>query len=243
MNSRCIGIALFLSVWLPLCPSLQAQQKEIKGTVKLGVHKFTLEMDTLYEFEVKAKEFIPDVTLTGGFLQNIADFKEDKTFRAVFLPVKKAEHTLVISPIPLIDGPVAAGLLDYTVTLKTMVLDEKPLVKKQDKLAATDPKYVNQDFKRNTHFKAEMVKLKAGKVYVIDMVTVRGPADTFDPFLILEAPDKSIVAQDDDGGGFPNARIVFRPMMDGEHRIIATGLSDNSDIGSYTLTVRTTKEK
>ena len=50
-------------------------------------------------------------------------------------------------------------------------------------------------------------------------------------------------AQDDDSGGYPNARIVIRAMADGEHRIIATGLADFAGLGDFTLTVRTLKDE
>jgi hypothetical protein len=48
----------------------------------------------------------------------------------------------------------------------------------------------------------------------------------------------TMLAADDDGGGFPHARILFRPKKAGQYRIIATSLL-GSDTGPYTLTVKT----
>ena len=80
--------------------------------------------------------------------------------------------------------------------------------------------------------KTHEVKLSAGFTYTIDMVSVE-----IDSYLILEDEKGNILAEDDDGGGFPNARIVFRAPEDGTYRIIATTFPPNQT-GNYTLTVR-----
>jgi hypothetical protein len=247
MNSRWFLIVLAVGVWFfagpPSAPLAQeAKEITIKGKTQLGVHKFKLENTSLYQFEIKAKDFSPGVSLLGGgFMQNTADFfKERNTFRALYMPAKSAEYTLTITPSINFGEPPPEGLLDYTVTVKTMKLEELPLLSKKDKLTADDPKY-QQSFNKGP-FKAYPVKLKAGRTYIIDMVRV-GDDNKIDPYLYLENPKKMVVAQDDDSGGFPNARIMFRAPTDGEYRIIATAYSDQKGIGDYTLTVRTVKEE
>jgi hypothetical protein len=179
--------------------------------------------------------------LQGTFLANTADFFKDKnTFRANYMPPKSGEYTLTISP-NVFGGPVADGLLDYAVTLKAMKLNETPVLKKEDKITADDPAYANAF--RKTKYKAYAIKMTKGKTYIIDMVKTGGNDNKLDPYLLLENPTKQVIAQDDDSGGYPNARIVIRAMADGEHRIIATGLADFAGLGDFTLTVRTLKDE
>jgi hypothetical protein len=125
-----------------------------------------------------------------------------------------------------------------------MKIDETPLLKKEDKLTTDEPKYANQQsFSGRSYFKAYPIKMKAGALYIIDMIASKAKGNMIDPYLHLEAPNKNILARDDDSGGYPNARIIFRAVMDGEHTIIASGLNESRGIGDYTLTVRTVKDE
>jgi hypothetical protein len=45
------------------------------------------------------------------------------------------------------------------------------------------------------------------------------------------------VVWDDDGGGFPNARIHFRPLRTGNYTIEATSFMER-ETGSFLLTIR-----
>jgi serine protease Do len=84
------------------------------------------------------------------------------------------------------------------------------------------------------YVKVEEVKLTAGATYTIELNTTDKGVD---PFLILEDEKGKELARDDDGGGFPNARIVFSAPSDGTYRIICTTFNPN-ETGAYTLTVR-----
>ncbi len=239
------AVVLSLALCVVAAPCwVQAQEKDVvvEGQVKIGVHKFKLESGTLYQFEVKGKGFSPGVSLSAGILRNTADYvKEANTFRALYFPPKSQEQTLTIIPNFGFGGTPTAGLLDYTLTLKSMQMDEKPVLKKEDELTPKDPKLEHAQIFRKTAFKAYTVKMKAGQTYIIDMVAGKAADNVIDPYLYLEDPMKNIVAADDDGGGFPNARIMYSAPQDGEFRIIATGLSDRSNFGAYTLMVRTVK--
>jgi HEAT repeat protein len=73
--------------------------------------------------------------------------------------------------------------------------------------------------------------MKAGQTYTIDLKS------TWDNFLRLENSQGQQLAQDDDSGGFPNARIIFKAPADGPYRIIVTSFGSGAT-GSYTLTVK-----
>jgi hypothetical protein len=80
--------------------------------------------------------------------------------------------------------------------------------------------------------KVYKIALKAGKTYQIDMVSAQ-----LDSYLRLEDAAGQQLAEDDDGGGFPNARIVFNCQKNGEYRIIATTFAPGAT-GAFTLTVQ-----
>ncbi len=83
--------------------------------------------------------------------------------------------------------------------------------------------------------KVHRQRLLAGKVYKIEMHTAGG---NLDPLLRLEDAKSNPLALDDDGAGFPNARIVFKPAVDGEYRIITTAYPATGQItGKYTLSI------
>ena len=73
--------------------------------------------------------------------------------------------------------------------------------------------------------------MKAGTTYTIDLNS------QWDNYLRLENAQGVQLAFDDDSGGFPNARIVFRAPEDGWYRIIVTSFAGGAS-GPYTLRVR-----
>ncbi len=87
---------------------------------------------------------------------------------------------------------------------------------------------------RQTPTLVYQLKLAAGHTYVIDMVSPDQQA--LDPYLVLTDATGKKLAEDDDGGGGLNVRIVFRAEQDGTFRIQAT--SFNAGAGAFTLTVR-----
>jgi hypothetical protein len=246
MKPCSIGLALLLVAAAP--PLAMAQQPEdmtINGQVKIGVHKFKLDTDHVYQFEVKGKNFAPNVSISGffGFFNSVTDFgKEPNTFRSLFLPLQAKEHALLVLPNHG-STTVPESLLDYTVTLKTMAIDKTPVLKKEDKLANTDLKYANPKVFYKTHFKAYPIAMKAGRLYVIDMIVKKAAGNQLVSYLVLEDAKKAVLASDNNSGGYPNARIMFRPTSDGENTVIATSQSDITAIGDFTLLIRFVTEK
>ncbi len=96
-------------------------------------------------------------------------------------------------------------------------------------IAATDP---ISKLGKGRYMKIHDVKLIAGATYTFEMESA-----AFDSFLILEDAKGKKLAEDDDGGGFPNAKITFTAPADGDYRIIATAFNE-SGLGAYTLIVR-----
>lgn len=81
---------------------------------------------------------------------------------------------------------------------------------------------------RNHPGKVHEVKLKKGVRYHIDMTS-----GDFDSYLRLTDPAGTEVARDDDGGGFPHARIIYTPSAEGAFKIFAT--TYGGGVGNYKL--------
>ena len=131
----------------------------------------------------------------------------------------------------------SVGVLAVSVGLPGLALAQTKLelkdgnVKIVGALTAKDAK----DPVRNQPSKVYTIGLKGGQAYQIDM-TQLNKKSKIDPFLRLEDSEAKQLAEDDDGGGFPNARIMFNCPADGTYRIIATSFLGS--LGAYALTVK-----
>jgi hypothetical protein len=105
---------------------------------------------------------------------------------------------------------------------------DDPGLKVETELTADDP------MEGGKHFKVHTFKMQQGKTYVIDMVTLVG--NKFDPYLRLQDSTGKLLAEDDDGGGFPNAQITFKAPRDDTYKIVATTFAQGMT-GKYRLTV------
>ena len=77
-------------------------------------------------------------------------------------------------------------------------------------------------------------KFYAGRTYQIDMFS-QLPVDAYQH---LEDPAGNVIISDDDGGGFPNSRMVYACPKDGEYQVVCTALGRNA--GPFTLRVAET---
>src|SRR5207249_2710049 len=108
----------------------------------------------------------------------------------------------------------------------------KVLINTAGLLAATDPIDNTPNLRgKNARMKAHPIQLQAGKIYVISM-----NSNAVDSYLRLENAVGQTVAEDDDSGGFPNARIIYRPVQSGVFKIVATAY--DGKLGPYQLTVQ-----
>jgi hypothetical protein len=101
----------------------------------------------------------------------------------------------------------------------------------KDQLTSKDAVYPG----RGGPHKVHTVKLHAGKNYQIDMVST-----AFDNYLFLEDSTGTVLQEDDDGGGYPNARLIFRPTRTDTYRLVATTFAKaapNWSPGPYSVTV------
>jgi hypothetical protein len=236
-----VSIALSASIWLLVgLPPLRSQDAKdivVHGQVQAGVHKFRLDDGLLYRLEIKAKGFVPAVHIRGDNPTNIADFaKERNTFRCLILPPKSGDYPVTV--MPLVGSEVPAGLLDYDVTLRALALDT-PILKKDDKLTADDPKYANPKYGiYRGAFKEYPLALKGGQTYVIEMAASRAAGNKLLPVVMLEDPSRRVVGTSITD---PTASLVFRAPADGDYRVVA-GTSYLTILGDYSLTVRRVKE-
>jgi hypothetical protein len=75
------------------------------------------------------------------------------------------------------------------------------------------------------------LKLSKGKTYQFDMISKK-----VDSFLRIEDSAGKELAHDDDGGGFPDAQIIFECPEDGTYRVFATTFAGGA--GEFTLRVK-----
>jgi len=230
-----LGVAVLgLALVLPAAASSQ----EMKGQLKIGLHKVKLEKGKLYQVIVDSATTPPPLATLDykqGTIVSVHD-QNIQNYKSYLLPSK--DDTFNFYVLPGFNQP-DAETIDYTLKLKAVAFD-KPLVEEKNKLTDKDMTYLPppENFgPKNVFYKPYKVQLKAGKLVVIDMVR---SDKTMDPYLFLEGPDGKIVMQDDDSGGDRNARILYMPQKDGEYRVIATTLDRTT--GGYSITVRSVKD-
>jgi hypothetical protein len=136
---------------------------------------------------------------------------------------------------------IAAGCLLHG-SLQAGDKKEEKDAKKEDKKAEPAKEVVvkgeltNADLKdkmqTESYCKTYTYKMTAGRTYQIDMKST-----DVDSYLRLEDPAGAQVAFDDDGGGFPDARIVYKAAKTGDFTIVCTTFDGNTT-GKFTLTVK-----
>ena len=234
MKQLTIGLLLTL-VGLPA--SAWGQDVAAKGQVTAGAHELDMKAGHIYLIKVDAKGFVPNVAMTPARLPFIGqDFNKPNVFQSHYMPSKDEKNTILI--VPVIFDLKGKGPFEYEIEVKSAALAAKPILDVKGELTKEDPAF-KAEFTNRAHHKSFELKVKANQFYVIDMRTPE-KSDLDDYLYLLDSTGK-IVMSDDDSGGFPHARIVFRAPKDGDYRIIATGLGDA--LGRFDLTVRTTEAK
>lgn len=133
--------------------------------------------------------------------------------------------TAAAAPVRFPRGPVPAP-----------PVAEKPSFRVGDTvLSVNDTLNQNDAVYQGRRHKVYVVDLEAGKNYQIDMRSTN-----FDSYLFFESPDKRLLAQDDDSGGYPDARIIHKATETGKFRIIASHFGAGGALGQFSVTVRLT---
>jgi hypothetical protein len=109
----------------------------------------------------------------------------------------------------------------------------KLVFEKKDSLNNKDPL---DSVQKESHAKQYTFRMKAGHTYTLDLLSADKGGMNLDTFLRLENPEGKQIAEDDDGGGFPHSRIVYKAVKEGDYRVIATSFSPNQT-GAYTLKI------
>lgn len=86
----------------------------------------------------------------------------------------------------------------------------------------------------NKKHKLYLVPMEQGRTYQIDLTS-----GAFDSYLYLYDATGKLLAQDDDGGGYPSARIIYRATRNGVFRVEATSLGGQFT-GPFRLAIRRT---
>ena len=186
-------------------------------------YTFKMEKGRSYQIEVASQAFQSAVRLENVDGNQVA---------LAIDPVGNQRAVIIYEPTKTEDYQIVAttpngGLGKFTLFVKDATAFN--ILAINDKLTNNDPNYAPGGNKKH---KMYLVPFEAGKTYQIDM-----RSNQFDSYLYLESPDKKVLAADDDGGGYPSARIIHKATETGKYRVIATYFSG---LGDFTLTVRQT---
>jgi len=196
---------------------------------------FTLDMKKgeTYQIDMVSKKIDSYLRLEDSDNKELAHDDDGGGFpdaRIVFQCSKDGNYRIIGTTF---DG--GTGPFTLTVVQKGAAKVAGGELKFKDGAASVDAKLDNTDNKdtvrKQSLCKIYTVKLAKGKTYQIDMVS-----KAIDSYLRLEDAKGTELAQDDDGGGFPDARIVFECKEDGVYRIIATTFAPAE--GEFTLSVK-----
>ncbi len=131
------------------------------------------------------------------------------------------------------------AMLIFSAAVMVLALAEAQAGDKKDKKPediVVNDMLMNTDLKDKVrpqcYCKTYTFKMTEGKTYQLDMISA-----AFDSYLRLEDPAGQQVASDDDGGGYPNARIIYRAPKTGDFTIICTTFGGGTT-GKYTLYVK-----
>jgi S1-C subfamily serine protease len=113
-----------------------------------------------------------------------------------------------------------------------IVFEKKDALVKDNDAVIPSPK----DKTKDAYFKEYTFRMKAGHTYTLDLISGDKTGKKLDPYLRLESPDGKLIAEDDDGGGFPNSRIVHKALKDADCRIVATSFEPDQT-GPFTLKI------
>lgn len=90
-----------------------------------------------------------------------------------------------------------------------------------DEVKAADPKIHLKEMPGPMPAKSYSLDLKKGQTYLATLTALR---PELDPYLVVQGPDGKVIGVDDDGGGFPNAKLTITAPADGTYQFHAATL-------------------
>jgi hypothetical protein len=195
------------------------------------IYAVPLKAGTSYRIDMASKEIDSYLRLeddAGKELANDDDSGGQLNARIVFECPKDGTYRVIATTF-------GGGTGAFELTVQSAVLAKSGPLAFKDSVIQVQSELTNDDPKDKVRTTSPCriftVKLAKGKAYQIDMTS-----NKIDSYLRLEDATGKQLAEDDDGGGFPNARIVFRCTADGAYKIIATSVGGGT--GPFDLTVK-----
>jgi hypothetical protein len=207
---------------------------DLKDTVRTEsfrkAYTVKLEKNKLYQIILTSKAFTPRLRLESATRKQL-EISVNKTGGSTIYhrPAKTDEYEIIVT------SQKGGEMGKFTLVVKEIPGDDgKPIELKNDngkavyegKLLMSDPIY-----RGGKKHKMLLFPMEAGKTYQIDMTS-----KAFDSYLFLESPTGKYLTEDDDGGGFPSARIIHKAADTGVYRIACTYFSPAS--GDFKVTIR-----
>lgn len=193
-------------------------------TIKLEKHK-------LYQITLTSKVFAPHLRLETGAREQLDGAAIGKTGTASIFhrPVKTDDFEIIVT------SQNSGGMGKFTLVVKQVPGDngEPVEVKNENGKGSYEGRLLNTDavYRGGKKHKMLLFQMEAGKTYQIEM-----SSKAFDSYLFLESPAGKVIAEDDDGGGFPTARIVHKAAETGQFRIACTYFAPA--MGDFRVTIR-----
>lgn len=189
----------------------------------------------------KSKTYVIDMTGVGlnpffriddstGNPVGQAQNRGNANARLRFTPPKDDIYVIQASGQGAQEGKYSLSVKPYVIVPPKLFPFPAPAANKPGELEGKLSNDDSPDQYREFPGKVHLVELKAGKTYVIDMMS-----RNFDTYLLLQHENGAIIAQDDDSGGNLNSRIRFQPPATGRYRVVASTF--NGQMGPFTLRI------
>jgi hypothetical protein len=213
----------------------ELENADLKDTVMPESFRKTytvkLEKNRLYQIILTSKAFAPHVRLENNAREQIDGAAIGKAGSAMIhpRPAKTEDYEIIVT------SQNSGAMGKFTLLVKEVpggngepveVANENGKGTYDGRLLNTDPIY-----KGGKKHKMLLFKMEAGKTYQIEM-----SSKAFDSYLFLESPAGKHITEDDDGGGFPTARIVHKAAETGQFRIACTYFAPAT--GDFRVTIR-----
>jgi hypothetical protein len=213
------GILLTAILLGPMCSVGRAQLDDglpTKGELSLNGDSLLMQAGKSYMVTVEGKGFRPIIAVDpGGKTPAISEVSKSNKAEIYFTAPETKRYKIFVSGLPSSEN---VSLLDYTIAVKEHQFRLGVVINERLSTTNADPKYAGNG---RAH-KEILLPVQAGLTYEIKF-TLQGQG--FDPYLYLHDGQGRLIGQDDDGDGYPNAKLIHTATQNGTYKIICTSLS------------------